>query len=63
MSKTKKASGKQKTPSASETSASIATQIEAFLKSGQEIQHIPNGISGVTSTAGPKHITLGKKTG
>lgn len=50
-----------KTPSASETSESIANQVEAFLQSGGEIQQINTGVSGQQSVSGPKHITLGNK--
>ena len=56
-----KASASKAKPSpAVETSASINAQIEAFLKSGGEIQEIKKGVSG--QTFGPsKQITLGKK--
>jgi len=47
--------------SSSETSASIANQIDAFLQSGGEIQKINTGVSGQQSVSGPKHITLGNK--
>ncbi|WP_237054738.1 hypothetical protein [Microbulbifer sediminum] len=52
---------KRKQPTALETSESIEAQVQAFLASGGEIQQVPKGVSGQTSTSGPKHITLGKK--
>lgn len=45
----------------SETSESIASQVEAFLKQGGEIKQIDTGVSGQKDTAGPRHITLGNK--
>ncbi|MFS1524828.1 hypothetical protein ACL7TT_12060 [Microbulbifer sp. 2304DJ12-6] len=50
---------KQSTPL--ETSESIEAQVQAFLAKGGEIEQVPKGVSGQTNTAGPKHITLGKK--
>ncbi|MBL4681817.1 MAG: hypothetical protein JKY88_13980 [Pseudomonadales bacterium] len=41
---------------------SIEQMTAAFIKSGGEIQLIPNGISGQTSLSGPKHITIEKKS-
>lgn len=56
----KKLASKTKQPSSKEMRQSIDGQVAAFLKSGGEIQHIPNGVSG--NTYGPsRHITLGKK--
>ena len=56
----KASASKAKPAPAVETSASINAQIEAFLKSGGEIQEIKKGVSG--QTFGPsKQITLGKK--
>lgn len=50
---------KQQKPS--ETSESIQSQIEAFLKSGGEIDVIDSGVSGRESMRGPKHITISSK--
>lgn len=50
-------SAKQTTPT--ETSDSIASQVEAFLKQGGEIQQIDTGVSGQQNVSGPRHITLG----
>ncbi|MCH9692514.1 MAG: hypothetical protein K0U59_10735 [Gammaproteobacteria bacterium] len=50
---------KQSTPL--ESRKSIEQQIEAFLSAGGEIEQVPKGVSGQTTTSGPKHITLGKK--
>ena len=56
----KASASKAKPAHAVETSDSINAQIEAFLKSGGEIQQINKGVSG--QTFGPsKQITLGKK--
>ena len=41
---------------------SIEEMTAAFIKSGGEIQQIPNGVSGQTSLSGPKHITIEKKS-
>ncbi|MCL6417680.1 hypothetical protein MIB92_18620 [Aestuariirhabdus sp. Z084] len=42
-----------------ETSQSIADQTRAFLESGGEIEEIKQGVSGMQSMAGNRHITLG----
>lgn len=57
----KRVAAKQRV-NASVTHLSIEEQTAAFLKSGGKIQQIPTGVSGQTNLAGPKHITLGKKT-
>lgn len=58
--KTKTSSAKRKPEPASETSQSLAAQMAAFVKSGGEIQKIPNGVSG--QTQGPsRQITISKK--
>ena len=56
----KASNSKPKAAPAVETSESINAQIEAFLKTGGEIQQIAKGVSG--QTFGPsKQLTLGKK--
>lgn len=40
----------------------LAEQVEAFLKAGGKVQKIPSGISGQTSTSGPRQIVLSHKT-
>jgi hypothetical protein len=40
----------------------LAVHIEAFLKSGGKVQQIPSGVSGQTSTSGPRQIVLSHKT-
>ncbi|WP_191602208.1 hypothetical protein [Marinomonas algicola] len=60
--KPKSSTSKKKQPAASETSASIESQMEAFLASGGKIDVIESGVSGQVSVAGPKHITLNKKS-
>ena len=60
--KPKTTASKKKQPAATETSASIEAQMEAFFAAGGKIDLIDNGVSGQTSMAGPKHITLGNKS-
>jgi len=57
-----RAAAKKKQPAAVETSKSIEEQTAEFLKSGNEIDVISSGISGVPSMAVNKHIKLGNKT-
>jgi hypothetical protein len=45
-----------------ETSASIAEQTAAFLKSGGKIEEVPRGVSGQTSMAARKHITISSRS-
>ncbi|MBS25416.1 MAG: hypothetical protein CMQ28_07230 [Gammaproteobacteria bacterium] len=40
----------------------LAEHIEAFLKAGGKVQQIPSGVSGQTSTSGPRQIVLSHKT-
>ena len=40
----------------------LEAHIEAFLKSGGKVQQIPTGVSGQTSTSGPRQIVLSHKT-
>lgn len=40
----------------------LAEHVEAFLKGGGEVQHIPSGISGQTTTSGPRQIVLSHKS-
>ncbi|RRJ84258.1 hypothetical protein [Aestuariirhabdus litorea] len=42
-----------------ETSKSIADQTRAFLEAGGEIEKVKQGVSGMQSMAGSRHITLG----
>ena len=50
-----------KTRNASETHQSIDQQIEAFLKSGKQIQKIPRGVSGPPRAPGaPYYIHISK---
>jgi len=42
--------------------ADLAVHIEAFLKAGGKVQKIPSGVSGQTSTSGPRKIVLSHKT-
>jgi hypothetical protein len=44
------------------TSDSIADQVAKFLKTGGQIEEVPRGVSGQTSVAAKKHITISKKT-
>jgi hypothetical protein len=45
-----------------ETSKSIAEQTAAFLKSGGKVEKVPRGVSGQTSLAARKHITISPKS-
>ena len=40
----------------------LADHIKAFLKAGGKVQHIPSGVSGQTSSSGPRQIVLSHKT-
>ena len=42
--------------------ADLAEHVQAFLKSGGKVQQIPSGVSGQTSTSGPRQIVLSHKT-
>ncbi|MEP5763737.1 MAG: hypothetical protein ABJ308_04055 [Halieaceae bacterium] len=46
---------------AAETSLSIAEQTAAFLKQGGKVEEVPRGVSGQTSLAARKHITISTK--
>jgi len=40
----------------------LEQHVAAFLKSGGKVQKIPSGVSGQTSTSGPRQIVLSHKT-
>jgi hypothetical protein len=40
----------------------LSEHVDAFLKSGGKVQHIPSGTSGQTSTSGPRQIVLSHKS-
>lgn len=40
----------------------LAEHIDTFLKSGGKVKQIPSGISGQTSTSGPRQIVLSHKS-
>ena len=40
----------------------LEEHIEAFLKAGGKVQQIPSGVSGQTSSSGPRQIVLSHKT-
>ncbi|TPE54062.1 hypothetical protein FJM67_05460 [Maribrevibacterium harenarium] len=42
-----------------ETSETIARQMEEFLARGGQIEQVAQGVSGVSHTSGSRHITLG----
>jgi hypothetical protein len=44
-----------------ETSQSIADQTAEFIKSGGKVEQVPRGVSGQTSLAARKHITISTK--
>ena len=45
-----------------ETSESIAEQTAAFLKAGGKVEEVPRGVSGQTSLAARKHITISSRS-
>ena len=55
-------SNKSKKEAAVSTRADLEEHIAAFLKSGGKVQQIPSGVSGQTSTSGPRQIVLSHKT-
>ena len=54
---------KSKKDAAVSNRADLAQHVDAFLKSGGKVQEIPSGVSGQTSTSGPRQIVLSHKTG
>ena len=56
------ASKAAKKESVDKTRDDLAEHIEAFLKAGGKVQQIPSGVSGQTSTSGPRQIVLSHKT-
>lgn len=40
----------------------LARHVAAFLKGGGKVQQIPTGVSGQTSTSGPRQIVLSHKS-
>ena len=40
----------------------LENHIEAFLKAGGKVQQIPSGVSGQTSSSGPRQLVLSHKT-
>lgn len=53
---------KSKKEAAVSNRADLAEHVDAFLKSGGKVQQIPSGVSGQTSTSGPRQIVLSHKT-
>ncbi len=53
---------KSKKDAAVSNRADLAEHVDAFLKSGGKVQQIPSGVSGQTSTSGPRQIVLSHKT-
>lgn len=53
---------KSKKDAAVSSRADLAQHVDAFLKSGGKVQEIPSGVSGQTSTSGPRQIVLSHKT-
>jgi hypothetical protein len=39
----------------------LAEHVQTFLKTGGKVQQIPSGVSGQTSTSGPRQIVLSHK--
>jgi hypothetical protein len=55
-------SNKSKKEAAVSTRVDLEEHIAEFLKSGGKVQQIPSGVSGQTSTSGPRQIVLSHKT-
>ncbi|MAC70436.1 MAG: hypothetical protein CMP84_09540 [Gammaproteobacteria bacterium] len=55
-------SNKSKKEAALSTRVDLEEHIAEFLKSGGKVQQIPSGVSGQTSTSGPRQIVLSHKT-
>ncbi|MCY4264838.1 MAG: hypothetical protein OXE78_08280 [Gammaproteobacteria bacterium] len=53
---------KSKKEAAVSSREDLEEHIAAFLKAGGKVQHIPTGVSGQTSTSGPRQIVLNHKT-
>ena len=53
------ATKKKQSDAATETSDTIAKQMEEFLSRGGHIEQIDSGVSGQTDYKGSRHITLG----
>lgn len=53
---------KPKKEATSSSREELQAQVSAFLKSGGKVQQIPSGVSGQTSTSGPRQIVLSHKT-
>jgi hypothetical protein len=53
---------KSKKDAAISNRADLAQHVDTFLKSGGKVQEIPSGVSGQTSTSGPRQIVLSHKT-
>lgn len=51
---------KKEAPSSSRED--LQAQVDAFIKQGGKVQQIPSGVSGQTSTSGPRQIVLSHKT-
>ena len=53
---------KSKKDAAVSNRADLAQHVDAFLKSGGKVQEIPSGVTGQTSTSGPRQIVFSHKT-
>jgi len=53
---------KAKKEAAVSTREDLEEHVAAFLKAGGKVQQIPSGVSGQTSTSGPRQIVLSHKT-
>ncbi len=52
---------KKKQDVAAHIRENLADHIEAFFKAGGKVKQIPTGVSGQTSTRGPRQIVLNHK--
>ncbi len=55
-------STKAKKTTAGNSREDLAKHVADFLKAGGKVQQIPTGVSGQTTTSGPRQIVLSHKT-
>jgi len=53
---------KPKKDPALDNRVNLSNHVDAFLKSGGKVKQIPSGISGQTTTSGPRQIVLSHKS-
>ena len=56
-----RSSGRSKKEPISNSREDLQAHVDAFLKAGGKVKQIPRGVSGQTSTSGPRQIVLSHK--